>query len=453
MGKPTDSWGKDISEALLEYRLSEYGASSPTDDQHTSQPTLKHQQQQQQHKQQRRTAARPQSARASANANPRKKKAPAERSQGLVEYKSGVELSATALWAVDVSTPDIETKSYMRNTLSSESRRRVHTNQCKRKGQPVNWPWWKQVPLQENHAIPVPEDGDDPLYSPEGLSGLERRKYQQQRRPTSLHEAQWAPPIPKAGIMPTRKSKSLGGDAGAVASECRVGRSPPTSQHSSPQPAASASPVHRRTTTVGEVLSRSSPGSSPPPTMRQFPPSASPHRGVTVAPATLSPASKPSAPHASGSVALLDHHMVATVGTRALQGEGVRGGVGGDSLLSDGALGVKPVTCSRGHRGARVDAYAQTLQDVATHQALLRSQIKSALDEVGHARRRDVSNSINRIKERVQRCQTGEPAPPEKRLPPAVLRSPKTYMYDKINKALTPTRSPTSVSPSQRSAA
>ena len=42
-----------------------------------------------------------------------------------MEYKSGVELSATALWAVDVSTPDIETKSYMRNTLSSESRRRV----------------------------------------------------------------------------------------------------------------------------------------------------------------------------------------------------------------------------------------------------------------------------------------------------------------------------------------
>jgi len=44
-----------------------------------------------------------------------------------------VELDLNELWAVDVTAPDIETKSYMRNTLASENRRRMHTNKCKAK--------------------------------------------------------------------------------------------------------------------------------------------------------------------------------------------------------------------------------------------------------------------------------------------------------------------------------
>ena len=108
------------------------------------------------------------------------------------------------LWTVDVTAPDIETKSYMRNTLASESRRRTHINRCKSKGKPVNWPWWMQVPLQNKHAIPtIP---DDPTYSPEGLSGSERKKWMD-RRPTSLKTAEWAPPL--LGSDPT--VKLLGG--------------------------------------------------------------------------------------------------------------------------------------------------------------------------------------------------------------------------------------------------
>ena len=33
-----------------------------------------------------------------------------------------MELDLNELWAVDVTAPDIETKSYMRNTLASENR-------------------------------------------------------------------------------------------------------------------------------------------------------------------------------------------------------------------------------------------------------------------------------------------------------------------------------------------
>ena len=39
---------------------------------------------------------------------------------------------------VDVTPPDTRTKSYMRNTLATENRRRAHTRWCKRKGDPVH---------------------------------------------------------------------------------------------------------------------------------------------------------------------------------------------------------------------------------------------------------------------------------------------------------------------------
>jgi hypothetical protein len=39
-----------------------------------------------------------------------------------VRRGQGVELDPNELWAVDVTAPDIETKSYMRNTLASENR-------------------------------------------------------------------------------------------------------------------------------------------------------------------------------------------------------------------------------------------------------------------------------------------------------------------------------------------
>lgn len=70
-------------------------------------------------------------------------------------------------WLLDLSAPDRTTKSYMRNTLLSENRRQIHTERVRQRGEPANWPWWKQTPLQPDDPIPVPLSADDPTYSPE----------------------------------------------------------------------------------------------------------------------------------------------------------------------------------------------------------------------------------------------------------------------------------------------
>ena len=117
-----------------------------------------------------------------------------------IEYKEGLTLSPTELWQVDVTPPDTRTKSYMRNTLATENRRRAHTRWCKRKGDPVNWPWWKQQPLGAGDGEPtIPHTADEPLYDTEGLSGLERRRRhrgKEQRRPSSVPGGgRLAPPL------------------------------------------------------------------------------------------------------------------------------------------------------------------------------------------------------------------------------------------------------------------
>jgi hypothetical protein len=110
-----------------------------------------------------------------------------------------------------------------------------------------------------------------------------------------------------------------------------------------------------------------------------------------------------------------------------------------------------------GRGGGGSSSYSEVNHDVPTQQRLLRSQLKSALDTLGVARRRDVTQTIRNIQERVQMSLS----PPEHRspliekaLPAAIIRSPKTYMYDRYSKCLTPTSaSPpsSSISPPQRS--
>ena len=250
--RDSDEWTHGVSEALVEHRISENGASTSKSPRKT-----------------------PKWAKGSSTTG----------KTGVIQYKNGVEVSPMELWTVDVTAPDIETKSYMRNTLASESRRRTHINRCKSKGKPVNWPWWMQVPLQNKHAIPtIP---DDPTYSPEGLSGSERKKWMD-RRPTSLKTAEWAPPL--LGSDPTVKllgglgaaaeGNEWGGGEGGVEGgggsasvsttkspqRRRRSTSPRKSRNRSPVRRASHSPVSYlrsppavagRTTTVGEYLLRS----------------------------------------------------------------------------------------------------------------------------------------------------------------------------------------------------
>jgi hypothetical protein len=74
---------------------------------------------------------------------------------------------STNSWLFDLTAPDRTTKSYMRNTLLSENRRQIHTERVRQRGEPSNWPWWKQQPLQRDEPIPVPLSADDPTFSPE----------------------------------------------------------------------------------------------------------------------------------------------------------------------------------------------------------------------------------------------------------------------------------------------
>jgi hypothetical protein len=97
------------------------------------------------------------------------------------------------------------------------------------------------------------------------------------------------------------------------------------------------------------------------------------------------------------------------------------------------------------------DPYSQTIRNVSTQQALLRSQLKSALDSVTLARRRDVSNSIRNMQERVEMSLSSAQGServtsPATSLPPATIRSPKTYLYDTHSKSLSPTWGGASVS-------
>ena len=78
--------------------------------------------------------------------------------------------NANNSWLYDLSAPDRTTKSYMRNTLLSENRRQAHTERIRQRGEPANWPWWKQKPLQPDEPIPVPLSANDPTYSPEVVS-------------------------------------------------------------------------------------------------------------------------------------------------------------------------------------------------------------------------------------------------------------------------------------------
>jgi hypothetical protein len=75
-------------------------------------------------------------------------------------------------WLSDLSAPDRTTKSYMRNTLISETHRQAHTERVRQRGEPSNWPWWKQKPLEPDEPIPVPLSTGDPTYSPEVLGCL-----------------------------------------------------------------------------------------------------------------------------------------------------------------------------------------------------------------------------------------------------------------------------------------
>jgi hypothetical protein len=81
-------------------------------------------------------------------------------------------------WLSDLSAPDRTTKSYMRNTLISETHRQAHTERARQRGEPANWPWWKQKPLEPDEPIPVPLSTGDPTYSPEVLRSrpLARRR-------------------------------------------------------------------------------------------------------------------------------------------------------------------------------------------------------------------------------------------------------------------------------------
>mmetsp|Transcript_35223 Transcript_35223/g.110057 ORF Transcript_35223/g.110057 Transcript_35223/m.110057 type:complete len:305 (-) Transcript_35223:135-1049(-) len=64
----------------------------------------------------------------------------------------------------------------MRNTLATEQYRKSQAEKWKKRGEPSNWPWWKQTPLAKDDPLPVPLNKEDPSYSPEGLSGIARRR-------------------------------------------------------------------------------------------------------------------------------------------------------------------------------------------------------------------------------------------------------------------------------------